>query len=85
MKPPLFMRVPTGAPEDRDEFRAAVLNAVRQTYNDGSRMIKIHDVYRVTQWEWSQSTSKRIRDAFVVNGMRKFNDKHYMISQELVA
>ena len=44
-------------------------------------MIKIHDVYRVTQCEWTQSTSKRIHDVFAANGMVKFNDKHYTLPQ----
>lgn len=81
MKPPLFTRVCTGAPRDRDVFADAVLDAVRQAHSEGSRMIKIHDVYRVTQWEWTQSTSKRIHDVFAANGMVKFNDKHYTLPQ----
>ena len=85
MRPPLFVRVETGAPRDSEEFSAAVIGAVRQTVSEGSRMIKIRDVYRVTQWVWSQSTSKRIHDVFAANGMEKFNDTHYTLPQEMIA
>ncbi len=79
--------VPT--PADKEEFEKAVHDAVRAIYHNGSRALHIYNVYDITRWQRTASTSHRIGFAFRHLGlvqMAKPNNRYiYKIPPEAVA
>ena len=74
----------TPAPEDDRELIAGVKSGLTTLAAEGSRTIRILDIFKVNKWKRNRSDSQRIRYALTRLRVNKINRFYYYIPKRFL-
>ena len=74
----------TPAPTDKDVFTAAVRTGIAALVADGSRSLRIVDIFKINNWKYNRGDSQRVRHVLSALHAEKINRYHYNIPKRLL-